>query len=478
VSEQRELAMTAAEVPAADKLGRVHFVGIGGAGMSGIARILLARGVSVSGSDAKDSTALAALRALGATVHVGHDAEHLGRADTVVVSTAIRPTNPEYTAAREAGLRMLPRAAALASVMAGRRAVAVAGTHGKTTTTSMLTVALQHCGADPSFAIGGSLNESGANAHDGSGDVFVAEADESDGSFLLYTPHAAIVTNVEADHLDHYGTGAAVEQAFVDFAARVEPGGFLVLCADDPGARRLGTIAVANGIDVRTYGRSDDADMRLEGLAVRAGGYEFEPVANGRRLGPVQLQVPGAHNALNAAAALSVGLGLGFPAGELREGLAGFTGTRRRFELKGLVSGVRVYDDYAHHPTELEAVLRAAREVVGEGKGRLIAAFQPHRYSRTAAFAREMGMALGLADRVVVMDVYAAGEDAIPGVTGASVAAAVPLPSGDVAFEPSWTQVAARLVDAAEPGDLVLTLGAGDITMIGPEVLNLLGEKA
>jgi len=308
--------------------------------------------------------------------------------------------------------------------------------------------------------------------------VFVAEADESDGSFLLYTPHAAIVTNVEADHLDHYGTAEAVEQAFVDFAARVEPDGFLVLCADDPGARKLGVIAAANGIDVRTYGRSDDADMRLESLSSRAGGYEFEPVANGRRLGLVQLQVPGAHNALNAAAALSVGLGLGFPASELRDGLSGFTGTRRRFELKGLAAGVRVYDDYAHHPTELEAVLRAAREVVGEGKGRLIAAFQPHRYSRTAAFAKEMGTALGLADRVVVMDVYAAGEDAIPGVTGAAVAAAVPLPSGDVAFEPSWTQVATRLVDAAEPGDLVLTLGAGDVTMIGPEVLNLLADKA
>ncbi|HEX3825810.1 MAG TPA: UDP-N-acetylmuramate--L-alanine ligase [Sporichthyaceae bacterium] len=465
-------ALTASDVPDAARLGRVHFVGIGGAGMSGIARILLARGVSVSGSDLKDSTALAALRALGATVHVGHAAENLGRADTVVVSSAIRPTNPEYVAAAERGLRVLPRAAALASVMAGRRAVAVAGTHGKTTTTSMLTVALQHCGADPSFAIGGSLNESGANAHDGSGDVFVAEADESDGSFLLYTPHAAIVTNVEADHLDHYGTPAAVEAAFVSFAGRVEPGGFLVLCADDPGARRLGEVAVGSGVDVRTYGRSDDADMRLEGLAVRAGGYEFEPVANGRRLGSIQLQVPGAHNALNAAAALSVGLGLGFPAGELREGLAGFTGTRRRFELKGMAQGIRVYDDYAHHPTELEAVLRAAREVVGQG--RLVAAFQPHRYSRTAVFGEQMGVALGLADRVVVMDVYSAGEDPIPGVTGASVAAAVPLPAGEVAFEPSWTQVAARLVDAAGPGDLVLTLGAGDITMIGPEVLGLL----
>jgi UDP-N-acetylmuramate--alanine ligase len=466
--------ITAADIPAADRLGRVHFIGIGGAGMSGIARILLARGVAVSGSDAKDSTALVALRALGASVYVGHDARQLGASDTVVVSTAIRESNPEYAEAVARGLRVLPRAAALASVMAGRRAVAVAGTHGKTTTTSMLTVALQHCGADPSFAIGGNLNESGANAHDGSGEVFVAEADESDGSFLLYTPHAAIVTNVEADHLDHYGTAEAVDEAFVRFTGRISPGGFLVACADDPGARTLAGVARAAGIDVRTYGISDDADIRLEGLSVLAGGYGFEPVANGRRLGPIELQVPGVHNALNAAAALTVGLGLGFPAGELREGLSGFTGTRRRFELKGTSRGVRVYDDYAHHPTELEAVLRAAREVAG--KGRIVAAFQPHRYSRTAAFTKEMGIALGLADQVVVMDVYAAGEDAIPGVSGASVAAAVPLPAGDVVFEPSWSQVAARLAERASAGDLVLTLGAGDITMIGPEVLDVLGR--
>jgi UDP-N-acetylmuramate--alanine ligase len=462
------------EIPAADKLGKVHFVGIGGAGMSGIARILLARGVTVSGSDAKDSTALAALRALGARVYVGHEADQVGDADTVVVSTAIRESNPELAAARAAGRLVLPRAAALASVMAGRRSVAVAGTHGKTTTTSMLTVALQHCGADPSFAIGGSLNESGANAHDGSGDVFVAEADESDGSFLLYTPDAAIVTNVEPDHLDHYGTAEAVEHAFVQFSGRIVPGGFLVVCADDPGARKLGRIALANGVDVRTYGLVEDADVRLEGLAVTAGGgYAFEPVANGRRLGPIELQVPGAHNALNATAALSVGIGLGFSAADLRAGLSGFTGTRRRFELKGARAGVRVYDDYANHPTELEAVLKAAREVALGG--RLVVAFQPHRYSRTAAFTKEFGVALGLADQVVVMDVYAASEDPIPGVSGAAVAAAVPLPAGDVVFEPSWSQVAARLVERAGVGDLVLTLGAGDITMIGPEVLELLG---
>jgi UDP-N-acetylmuramate--alanine ligase len=461
------------KIPAADELGRVHFIGIGGAGMSGIARILLARGIRVSGSDAKDSRAVAALRALGATVHIGHAETHVGDADTVVVSTAIRASNPELVGARSRGLRVLPRAAALASVMEGRRAVAVAGTHGKTTTTSMLTVALQHCGADPSFAIGGNLNESGANAHNGSGDVFVAEADESDGSFLLYSPQAAIVTNVEADHLDYYGTAEAVDEAFVQFSERLEVGGFLVTCADDPGARRLTAMARNRGIDVRTYGVAPDADVRISDLVVRGGGSTFSVVARGRRLGEIELQVPGRHNALNATAAFTAGLGLGFASGELREGLGGFTGTRRRFEFKGVVGGIRVYDDYAHHPTELDAVLCAAREVCG--LGRVVAAFQPHRYSRTASFGVDMGKALGLADEVVVLDVYGAGEDPIPGVTGAIVAAAVPLPAEQVIFEPRWSAVAGRLAERARPGDIVLTLGAGDITMIGPEVIELLG---
>jgi UDP-N-acetylmuramate--alanine ligase len=464
-----------AETPA-EALGRVHFVGIGGAGMSGIARIMLARGVPVTGSDAKDSRVVGSLRALGATVHIGHAAEHVHGADTVVVSSAIRERNPELAGARARGLRVLPRAAALASVMVGSRAVAVAGTHGKTTTTSLLTVALQHCGADPSFAIGGQLNESGANAHNGSGDIFVAEADESDRSFLLYAPHVAIVTNVEADHLDEYADGDAVDEAFERFVDRLRPGGFLVACADDPGARRLVGFARERGLDVRTYGEADDADLRVEALALRGGRPQFEVVVTGLRLGRLSLQIPGRHNALNAAAALAAGLGLGFSFGELREGLAGFTGTRRRFELKGVAAGVTVYDDYAHHPTELLAVLSAAREVAG--RGRVVAAFQPHRYSRTAAFRQEFGDALALADEVVVMEVYGAGEDPVPGASGASVAAAVPLPPERVVFEPSWSAVAGHLVERARPGDLVLTMGAGDITMIGPEVLGQLAPVA
>ncbi|RJK97186.1 UDP-N-acetylmuramate--L-alanine ligase [Vallicoccus soli] len=445
--------------------------------MSGIARILLARGLPVSGSDAKESRSLAALRALGARVHVGHDAAHVADADTVVVSSAIRESNPELAAARERGLLVLPRAAALAAVMQGRRAVAVAGTHGKTTTTSLLTVALQHCGADPSFAIGGHLNESGANAHNGSGDVFVAEADESDGSFLLYTPSGAVVTNVEPDHLDHYGTAEAVTAAFDAFAARIVPDGFLVACADDPGSAALAArVRERGGVAVRTYGESEDADLRVDGLVLEGSGSRFEAVARGRRLGPVALQVPGRHNALNAAAALTAGLLLGQPASDLREGLEGFTGTRRRSELKGTARGVRVYDDYAHHPTEVEAVLRAFRGVVGAG--RLVVTFQPHRYSRTEAFREDFGRALGLADEVVVMEVYGAGEDPVPGVSGATVAAAVPLPGDAVVFEPSWSAVAGELARRARPGDVVLTLGAGDVTMIGPEVLGQLRGDA
>jgi UDP-N-acetylmuramate--alanine ligase len=465
-----DVAAWTARVPSLDELGAVHFVGIGGAGMSGIARILLARGVRVSGSDRRDTPTLLALRALGARVSVGHAPENLGAADTVVVSTAIRADNPELAAARERGLRVLPRAVALAAVMAGHRSVAVAGTHGKTSTTSMLTVAVQACGVDPSFAIGGDLNESGSNAHAGEGDVFVAEADESDRSFLLLSPFGAIVTNVEADHLDNYGNLAAVEEAFDRFLQTVDPGGFVVVCADDPGAARLRTVPTPARL--RTYGRTEDADLRLVDLEVAQDGTRYTAVLDGRVLGRVQIQVPGEHMALNSAAALLAGLELGLPAAGLVDGLARFGGVHRRFELKGVMAGVRVYDDYAHHPTEVSAQLRAARAVAGPG--RLIVAFQPHLYSRTREFAEGFGQALGLADDVVVMEIYGAREDPVPGVTGAMVADFVPLPPDRVLFEPSWSAAAPALAARARPGDLVLTMGAGDVSMVGPEVLEAL----
>jgi UDP-N-acetylmuramate--alanine ligase len=461
------------DIPAADQLGRVHLIGVGGAGMSGIARILLARGVSVSGCDAKESTVLAPLRALGAVVEIGHDPAHVDTADTLVVSSAIRPSNPELQAAERAGRRVLPRAAALASVMADRIGLAVAGTHGKTTTTSMLTVAMHACGRDPSYAIGGDLNEPGSNAHNGSGEFFVAEADESDRSFLLLSPQGAIITNVEPDHLDNYGEASAVHDAFATFIERIDADGVVLLGADDDGSSALAPFARDRGLRVRTFGQSAAADVRVEGLVLAGSGSSFDLVAEGRRLGQVTLRVPGAYNAVNAAGALGLGLAVGLPFNDMARGLGGFAGVRRRFELKGVAGGVRVYDDYAHHPTEVAtAALTAARGVAG--KGRVIAVFQPHLYSRTETFAEAFGLALGGADIVVVMDIYAAREDPRPGVTGALIAQAVPLPPAQVHFEPSWAAVPSLVAELARPGDVVVTIGAGDVTMIGPALLDVL----
>ena len=468
--------MNSAESEDLAAVGRVHIVGIGGAGMSGIARIMSAQGVVVSGSDAKDSRRLQALRAIGVDAHVGHDAAHVAGAGAVVVSTAIPASNPERKAADEHGIPVWSRAEALAAVMRGSRPVAVAGTHGKTTTTSMLTIALQHCGADPSFAIGSELNESGSNAHLGSGEIFVVEADESDGAFLHLAPVAAVVTNVEPDHLDHWGTFEAIEAAFLDFAKGIrDRDGFIVVCADDLGGARLALRAREAGVDVRTYGESHECDYRLSDARATNWGWTFDTVHNGVRLGVIELKVPGRHNALNALGAFVTGLGLGYPSRELRAGLESFTGTRRRFDFKGEVAGVRVYDDYAHHPTEIEATLTAAREVVGEG--RLVVAFQAHHYYRTAMFVEEFGQALGKADDVVVLEVFAPGETPIPGASGQTMAANVPLPPEQVVFEPSWSAVAGHLANRAQAGDIIMTLGAGDIGMIGLEVLDLLRAR-
>ena len=474
-----------------DELGRVHFVGIGGAGMSGIARIMLARGSKVSGSDSGASAALDELTALGARVHVGHAAGQVGDADTLVVSSAIRDSNPELAEARRRGLRVLHRAAALASLMVGRRVVAVTGTHGKTTTTSMVTTVLLETGAAPAYAIGGLLAATGTGAADGPGQDFVAEADESDGSFLMYAPDVAIVTNVEADHLDNYGTEQAYRASFEKFLERIKPGGLLVTSADDPGAKDLAIRARASGLRVVTFGESPDADYRVTRvttvgmettLSVTADGPhgqaqhgpnesvygDSRPHSFGSTGFELRVAVPGHHNALNAAASFAAAVELGISPARAAAALASYRGAARRLEPKGEAGGVRVLDTYAHHPTELAADLRAAREITG-GTGRVIAVFQPHLYSRTRIFAAEFGAALGLADEVVVLDVYAAREDPEPGVTGRLVADAVP--GGAAHYVAEFTGVPKFVAALAAPGDLVLTMGAGDITRLGPLLL-------
>ncbi len=473
-----------------DELGRVHFVGIGGAGMSGIARIMLDRGTKVSGSDSGASATLDELAALGARVHVGHAADQLGDADTLVVSSAIRESNPELAEARSRGLRVLHRSAALASLMFGRRVIAVTGTHGKTTTTSMIATVLLETGSAPAYAIGGLLAATGTGAADGPGRDFVAEADESDGSFLMYAPDVAVVTNIDADHLDNYGTVQAYRASFVGFLGRIKPGGLLVTSADDPGTRDLAAQARAAAVRVVTFGGSPDADYLVTNVTTTG----METSLSVRRWPDIDLGlsigVPGRHNALNAAAAFAAAVELGTEPARAAAALASYRGAARRLEPKGEAGGVRVLDTYAHHPTEVAADLRAALEVVGrgtpctgdpDGQGRVIAVFQPHLYSRTRIFAAEFGAALGLADEVVVLDVYAAREDPEPGVTGRLVADAVPgAPAfgGSVRYVADFGDVPKVVAALAAPGDLVLTMGAGDITRMGPLVLAEIANAA
>jgi UDP-N-acetylmuramate--alanine ligase len=450
---------------------RVHLVGVGGAGMSGLARLLLARGHTVTGSDRQESVALAALRALGADVWAGHDGARLGTPDLVAASTAIRPDNPELVEARRRGLPVLRRARLLALLMEGSVGLAVAGTHGKTTTTAMATAILREAGLDPSWAVGGDLQDGGANAGVGAGPHFVAEADESDGSFLELAPTVAVVTNVEADHLDHWGDLEAVRDGFRRFVARLPAGGTAVLCADDPGARAL---AEAAPCQVVTYGLGAGADVRADGLVATGDGSSFEVVAGGERLGAVRLPVPGRHVAQNAVGAIAATRALGAPFAAAERALAQFGGAARRFHLRASVGGVTLVDDYAHHPTEVAATLAAAR--LGGWK-RVVAVFQPHLYSRTRLFAAELGQALAAADVVLVTDVYAAREEPEPGVDGGLVAAAArrARPGLDCAYVPDRRDLAKHVAATVRPGDLVLTLGAGDITTLADEVRDLLG---
>ncbi|MGK2868429.1 MAG: UDP-N-acetylmuramate--L-alanine ligase [Mycobacterium sp.] len=458
-------------------------VGIGGAGMSGIARILLDRGGQVSGSDAKESRGVAALRARGAEIRIGHDASALDMLDggpTAVVTThaAIPKTNPELVEARRRGIDVVLRPVVLAKLMAGDLTLMVTGTAGKTTTTSMLIVALQHSGFDPSFAVGGDLGAAGTNAHHGSGAYFVAEADESDGSLVQYRPDIAVVTNIEADHLDFFGTEQAYVDVFDAFMERLQPGGAVVVCVDDPGAAAFAERTAALGIRVLRYGSGEKPDLAGALLDWRQQGTSA--VAEVQLAGEatprtMRLSVPGRHMALNALAALLAAIEAGASPDVVLEGLADFEGVRRRFELVGVAAGVKVFDDYAHHPTKVAAALTTVRTLATESQGRAIVVFQPHLYSRTETFAREFGSALSTADEVFVLDVYAAREQPIAGVSGRSVAEHVSVP---VHYVPDFSAVAARVAAVATAGDVVVTMGAGDVTLLGREILDAVNARA
>jgi UDP-N-acetylmuramate--alanine ligase len=459
-------------LPPAEDLGRIHFVGIGGVGMAPVARVALERGLPVSGSDIKRTPTVDELEHDGAIISIGQRPENLDGVDTVVVTNGLRADNVEVLVAKERGLRVIHRATALASLMVGRTSVLVAGTHGKTTTTSMLAVALTELGLDPSYIIGGEIGATGVSGHAGKGEVFVAEADESDGTFTHYEPDIAVVTNVELDHPDYFESVDAVYEAFNAFVDKIKPGGTLVACVDDPGARLAIEHARAKGITILTYGVAENADIRITDVTLASGSSKARLAGDTE----LDLNMTGRHNVENAAAAVAV-LSAFVERASAAKALSHFTGARRRMELVGDVGGVRVYDDYMHHPTEIAATLAAYRELAGSG--RLIVAFQPQRYSRAQAFLREYGAPLGAADLVAVLEVYpGSGEDPIPGVTGSVIAQDVPLPAEQVVFEPETANVPALLAGWARPGDLVVTGGAGNITTVGPKLIDLLRQRA
>ena len=449
--------------------GRVHFVGIGGAGMSAIAKVLLERGIEVSGSDLKRSKAIGVLEATGAVVSIGHDAGAVAGAGLVVISSAIPETNPEVVAARETGIEVITRGRALALILEGTEAVIVAGTHGKTTTTSMIVSLLRSAELDPTYLIGGGLNDSGTNARHGSGSLSVAESDESDGSFLLLKPHIAVVTNVEADHLDHWGSFEKIVDAFDRWLSQVDPAG--TICVPS-GNGHLIDVARSTGRRVLTFG--DEGDVAAGNISFDVPGARFDLTSGGQTY-PVVLKVRGAQIVYNALAAAAACLAAGMSLEHVAHGLEGYRGVERRFQKRGEAAGVIVIDDYAHHPTEIKAVLAASRPGPWN---RVVALFQPHRYSRTQAFFEEFGRSFSGADRIVITEVYGAGEAALPGVTGKLVSDSIAgnLPGRSIAYLPHRNEVLDYLAVTLRPGDMVLTLGAGDVSAYGDELLGRLRE--
>jgi UDP-N-acetylmuramate--alanine ligase len=465
------------------KTRSVHFIGIGGIGMSGIAELLANLGYVVTGSDERRSPVTERLASLGVRVAYGHAADHVGGADVVVVSSAVRPSNPEVVEAGRRHIPVIPRAEMLAELMRLRYAVAVAGAHGKTTTTSMIALVLERAGLDPTAVIGGRLSAFGSNARLGRGELMVAEADESDRSFLKLFPTIAVITNIDHEHLENYGSFAELQQAFVDFANRVPFYGAVVCCADDP---PLATVIPRMTRRVTTYGLTSDAadvtadevtlgPLKVKATVKRRARRSDDPATSQIPLGALTLNVPGRHNLLNALATVTVGLELGVPFAEIARGLAEFRGAERRFEVKGEPGGILVVDDYGHHPTEIAAVIASARAL----NRRIVVAFQPHRFTRTAALLDAFGPALQGADHIVLTDIYAAGEEPIAGASletlAASVRRAVAVP---VEVVPRLEELPQALAAAARPGDVVITLGAGSIGNVPEKVIELLGARS
>jgi UDP-N-acetylmuramate--alanine ligase len=454
---------------------KVHFVGIGGIGMSGIAELLLNLGYRVSGSDLRESDITRRLAGLGGQIAFGHKAENVtDDVDVVVTSSAVKKSNPEVAAARLRGIPVIPRAEMLAELMRVKEGVAIAGSHGKTTTTSLIATVLEHAGLEPTAVVGGKLNALGSNARLGTGRYMVVEADESDGSFLHLSPTIAVITNIDPEHLDHYGTMEALTQAFIDFADRVPFYGLAVLCFDHPVVQsllpRLQKRHVTYGISPQADWRADD--VRLEGFEAR-----FNVIHRGKRLGEVGLKMVGAHNVLNSLAAFAVGHELGIDFADTAEALAGFQGVQRRFTVRGEAKGIMVVDDYGHHPAEVRATLAGARAAFPHR--RLVVAFQPHRYSRTRDLLGEFATAFNEADVLFLTEIYAAGEEPIPGVSGERLFEAVRgCGHRDANFVPARGDLAQRIAARAYSGDVVITLGAGDITHTGEELLAALGGGA
>ena len=451
---------------------RIHFIGVGGAGMSGIAEVLLNMGYQVSGSDLRTGESMQRLVRLGGRIFTGHAASNIEGAQVVVYSTAVPADNPELAAARELGLPVIGRAEMLAELMRMKYGIAVGGAHGKTTTTSMIAAVLARGGLDPTIVVGGRLHALGSNARLGHGQFLVAEADESDGSFLRLAPAVAVITSIDREHLDHYHDLDAVLQAFVYFANRVPFYGVAVLCADDPNVCRI-----VPRVTKRTlfYGTLPETDVRADQVRLEPHGARFVVHAFGREHGEVAIQLPGRHNVLNALAAVAVGLEVGVGFDHIAESLAGFRGVGRRFETRGEAGGVRVVDDYGHHPTEIRATLAAAR---GLGE-RVLVVFQPHRYSRTAALREEFGGAFGDAARVWVLDIYPAGEKPLPGISAHTIVeAAAGAGASHVVHAASPAAAVAAVTAEARAGDVVLTLGAGDVGKLGDAILERLRQGA